>query len=467
MKKYLLLFALAIFGNLIISCSSSEKSDGASDPNNQKVDLTGIKFTKRVELLPPEAEPSSSSREVSKTSASSAPSDSDYSLDETFTYTQQRIGEALEIINSGFCNYGEDQTLSRTLVNTGAYKAKIDLGYCRKVSGDYNHETLSQGLKDSIIKSTYNNNSLTITTWEADNFGGKTTYYKNTINHPDGYLRLDYIGSVAEYGDSQSFKYYGFAKTYLENGLYYFDYYQPILAYDQYNHQGNESKEIQAIRIVRDTNSGYGKVLGTNSGDNGTFAYNGDYLLKEQGGVTSCYSRSDYYEDVNSYILYDGNYNRISMVSSKGIQYDPMVVSYAHQGNISNSGRDYSNWSDNLTYEAFGKLTGIPCFDNNTGSCVEIEDINEFDDFVIPSGSEVFKLSGGSSDVSIGAKLIVKQHINNRILKKKNTSDCSASGLSLTAAGALDLPQDEFVNPNVGDVPDITEIKVIVGVLQE
>ena len=124
-----------------------------------------------MELLPPEAEPSSSSKEVSKTSASSAPSDSDYSLDETFTYTQQRIGEALEIINSGFCNYGEDQTLSRTLVNTGAYKAKIDLGYCRKASGDYNHETLSQGLKDSIIKSTYNNNSLTVTTWEADNFG--------------------------------------------------------------------------------------------------------------------------------------------------------------------------------------------------------------------------------------------------------------------------------------------------------
>ena len=56
-KKFIIL-ALAILVNLIISCSSSDKSDGASDSSNQKVDLTGIKFTKRVEILPPEVKPS-------------------------------------------------------------------------------------------------------------------------------------------------------------------------------------------------------------------------------------------------------------------------------------------------------------------------------------------------------------------------------------------------------------------------
>ena len=347
--------------------------------------------------------------------------------------------------------------------NRGAYKIKIDQGYCRRLSGDYDNGTLNSGYAELFIESILDT-EFEIKTWSSAGNQYKVSYKINTINHPDGHFRLDYVGGEPSYNNMFSFQYHGYAETYEKDGLFYIDYNQPIFSYPKINYSGTPTKQLQAFRIIRSGESGYGRVIGTNSGDNGTFSYNEKFFLKKQASNITCYSRNDYYLDVSSYMLYDRNYNRISMVMDNGSIYSDMIVSYTHQDNASNSGQDYSGWSDNLTY-SYGKLSSIPCFDNNTSSCVRVRDVT-FDDFSIPSGSKVLKVGGGNPKISIGDELFVKQYMVNKILKEKPTTDCSNSGLSLTDADALSLPEDNYKDPNNGNIPSITEITVVDGVLQ-
>jgi len=139
----------------------------------------------------------------------------------------------------------------------------------------------------------------------------------------------------------------------------------------------------------------------------------------------------------------------------------PMQVKYTHTSG------EYANTVFYLDYQGFGNLNGIPemCVNMETGVELDCWSLTESDyesgnirwmrKFVIPNGS----LAVGT-DVD-GTEYVIKALDVEQAMKKVEDSVCTGAGLSLTAQT---IPtQSEWVEPDLGEEPTVTDAPAVIG----
>lgn len=135
----------------------------------------------------------------------------------------------------------------------------------------------------------------------------------------------------------------------------------------------------------------------------------------------------------------------------------PMKVSYTHsQTDTGAYDNKYNGTKFQLEYAGFGNLHGIPgrCIDRDTGSTVSCDrDTRWIPEFSIRPGTTVTDVSNGTTEY------VVKPLHGEQRMRNVAVSNCSS--LSLTT---FNLPSiSDWVNPNIGNKPVVSDAPAVIG----
>ena len=327
MRKNLLLLA-ALFaagcggGSANTSSTSSTPAPSPAAPSSPAA-VTGIAVANKVTAVDPK--PASSAAKIASSlrkallSVPSFASTSDFSVDPTFTYVQDRSTDSLSNVNSILCMIS--QTNYAAMVNKGAYKALVDQNQCGGNNGsssgggapDYAPWTINvtrdSNTSDEIVQAWVHN--------QGDGGGGEKLITAKLVvsqpasdANPTGVFRIDYAQFPALGGVPTS-------TTPSEKGI--------LQAKPDSNGNivlsmvGDGVQGVNQVAFVKsaDRSSGYGSSTETQTGgptSSINFAYNANYVEAAPAGAAAiCQDRTNVDLTAWNYGLYDGNGARVNV----------------------------------------------------------------------------------------------------------------------------------------------------------
>ena len=216
-------------------------------------------------------------------------------------------------------------------------------------------------------------------------------------------------------------------------------------------------------------------VMSTASTDNQNGVWSGALFENSAGNIAALACPWDSaqtcawqaWEKLDTYYTWStgpNDWQKLTTLTSGGsyLTFDsPMQVKYAHASG------EFANTVFYLDYEGFGNLNGIPemCINTETGVELDCWSLTETDyqsgkirwmrKFVIPNGS----LAVGTGTTA--TEYVIKALDVEQAMKKVEDSLCIGAGLTLTSQT---LPtQSEWVDPNLGAEPTVTDAPAVIG----
>lgn len=253
------------------------------------------------------------------------PSSGAYVSDPQNTWVQDRVGDRISTVNMIMCIMSSMRP--DALVNQGAYVALVDEGKCAGRGDSSKSTSTNAGASNAtnymsatvVSEQATNADPLTVKIWlheEEDHGSGpeKTTIYvyivategKSDAN-PNGLFRMYFCGIPDGLNTCM------FRGTLKSDGT--------GLSFYQAEGNGTASETNLKLQSNPSTDSGLGRVQGTESGNPYayTFAFDGNYFHRSDGNADECFARDKALADTStwSYGVYNADGSRLA-VSNPG-----------------------------------------------------------------------------------------------------------------------------------------------------
>jgi len=320
--------------------SSSSSSSGSSSS------ASGLSVAEQVSVV--EAQESAGKVKAMKLgklflSPGDVPADSQYNTDRQEVYVHERSAEAFNIINEILCSMG--QSRYDEMVNSGNYKAQIDVNQCSQ-----NKDSASSAGESSQNQSSGstapNYEMWTVNSSRADNSSphivkvwihekaepkynepAKVIYVKVTITegasdtNPYGIFTIYFKGHPEEGGvvDTEQTMFYGYLKAEKQEGS------DDVLLSFVCQDPEETFKEQVVLNRAADGSGGSGSVSLTDEWDGDTsfdIAFNTTHFLREDVDTSDqmCFSRTTFDETAWDYGLYNSSGARVTRNSGFSIK---------------------------------------------------------------------------------------------------------------------------------------------------